>query len=80
MEKPDSVWRHLVKMSAYSEHVVAEFAFGANFHSTALTLAVTLSVHANKATSFQDIERMADKEFLDLLKATLAKGSEEILS
>ncbi|MET0623995.1 MAG: hypothetical protein ABW250_13505 [Pyrinomonadaceae bacterium] len=80
MEKPESVRRHLVKMTAFSEHVVAEFAFGADFRSTALTLTVNLSVHANKATSFQDIERMADQVFLDLLKATLAKGSEEISS
>ncbi len=65
-------------MIAYNEHVVADFAFSADFSSTILTLAATLSVHANKATSVQDIERMADKEFLDLLKATLAKGLEEI--
>jgi hypothetical protein len=80
MEKPSSVLRQLIKMAAYKEHVVAEFAFSADFRSSSLSIAVTLSVHAQKATSFRDIERMADKMFLDILQATYAKGFEEISS
>ena len=78
MEKPSSVNRHLVRMVAAKEHVVAEFTFGADFRSTIVTLSATLSIHADKATSFRDIERMADKMFMDILQATLAKSSEGI--
>jgi hypothetical protein len=78
MEKPSSVNRRLVGMAAYGEHVVAQFAFSADFRSTSVTLAATLSIHADKATSFRDIEKMANKMFMDILQATLAKGSEEI--
>jgi len=80
MDRPVSVKRQLVRMSAYNENVVADFTFSADFRSTIETLAVTLSVNTDKTKSIRAIEQMADKAFLDLLKATVAKGSEEISS
>jgi hypothetical protein len=78
MKEPSSVKRNLVKMSAYRDHVVASFAFSVDFSSTVTTLTATLSVETNKTVPVKDIEQMADNQFLELLRVTLAKGLDEI--
>jgi hypothetical protein len=65
-------------MSAYRNNVIADFAFSVDFSSTSETLSATLSVNTDKTTTFKHIEQMADKSFLDMLGAALAKGSEGI--
>lgn len=78
MNKPESIMRTLVEMSAYEDHVIAKFRFGTDFRSSEQSLSATLSVHADKTASIRDIERMADKDFLEMLRAILALDPDAI--
>ncbi|HEY0427167.1 MAG TPA: hypothetical protein VGC76_05110 [Pyrinomonadaceae bacterium] len=80
MGKPKSIRRLLISITPYGERVGAMFRFNADFGTVSLKLEATVQVQADKTTSIQSIERMADKEFVDMLQATISKCQEGIIS
>jgi hypothetical protein len=78
MEKA-SVRREFNKITDYGEYLTVKFDFWVSFSSD-LALTAHCELRTDKTKSIQDMERMADKVFAEMLQATLLKCQDGINS